>query len=254
MESYRVIIIDDEVLSRESIKDLLSEYTEWTIVGEGSNGRDAIRLIEETKPDLVFLDIEMPHLTGMEVINRLEFKPLIVLTTAYDNYAIKAFEENVIDYLLKPYTDKRFHKTLDRVKVKLKEYTSLKKFKKITHVLLDQDLAEIKFPRSFNALIGDTIHIIKEEDIIWVSASGNYVELHTHDKRYLCREKIAEMEGLLNPSVFTRINRSYIVRISEVMQLKKHHSGEYFVILKSNIELKLSRSYKEKVSLFLGRS
>lgn len=254
MTEYKVLIVDDEKLSRESIRLLLSGLPEWRVVGEATNGKEAKNKIHELQPDLVFLDIEMPHMTGIEVVNELhKHRPIVVFTTAYDNYAVKAFEESAIDYLLKPYTDERFYRTLDRVKSKMLESLSARKLETISRLLHTEVTGSIEAKKTFSASIGDTIFLIDESEILWVSASGNYAEIHTRNKKFFYRETISNLAVLLNPTQFVRINRSYIVRIDEVNHLKKLPSGEYLVILKNGTELKLSRSYRDRVDILLRR-
>jgi len=251
MSQYKVLIVDDEVLSRESIKLLLAGQEDWVVVGEAVNGRDALEQIDRHKPDVVFMDIEMPKMTGMEVLTELKSNPLIVFTTAYDTYAIKAFEQSAIDYLLKPYTDSRFFKTLDRVRESLEEREAIRKLETITQLLHDRSPRTDHLKSKFSVTIADTIHIVEEKEILWVQASGNYVEINTAEKKYIHRDTIAHLTEILHPESFARINRSIIVRIDQVKQLRKHHSGEYFVVLRNGVELKLSRSYKGQASLFL---
>lgn len=252
MHSKTVIIVDDEQLARDSIKVLLNKRQEWRIVAEANNGLEAIKLITQLKPDLLFLDINMPLVSGLEVISRLTYRPHIIFTTAYDVYAIKAFEENAIDYLLKPYSDNRFFDALSRVDTKIREKESTEKIESIFQ-LLRQGKARINEQKiAVNA--NNRIVLLDISSILWVNASGNYVELCTGKEKYLHYESMNNMEQMLRPPDFLRIHRSHIVRCNQIKALKKHTNGEYFVVLNNNVELKLSRSHKDKVSIITGNA
>lgn len=254
MRKYTVLIVDDEKLARDSIKVLLQAADEWEIVGEAIDGREAIQLIDQLKPDLIFLDIDMPLVKGMDVLKRLTHKPHTVFTTAYDSFAIKAFEENAVDYLLKPYTDSRFHKALARVKLKIQEQESAQKVESIIQLLHaegKQVTAEVK---KISIHVNDRILLLDVKEILWVSASGNYVELFTATTKYLHYESMGNMEQILNDPDFIRIHRSHLVRGSEIHSLRKHTNGEYFVMLKTNVELKVSRSNRDRVKKIIGRA
>lgn len=252
-KTHSVLIVDDEALARDSIKVLLSRNVDWQIIGEAKDGKEAIDLINQLKPDVIFLDINMPRVSGVDLLKRLIHKPYIIFTTAHDTFAIKAFEENAIDYLLKPYTDKRFYKALDRVKSKIEEHESLQKVEFISQLLQGQTGIAEKHDAKISVHVGDRIVLVSVSEILCVNASGNYVELVTQDGKYLHYDSMNNMENLLKEPVFLRIHRSHIVRQDYIKSLKKHTNGEFFVQLKNDQELKLSRSYKDKVEQILGK-
>jgi two-component system, LytTR family, response regulator len=250
---HTVIVVDDEELARRSIKVLLRGNDKWEIVGEARDGKEAIRLINQLKPELIFLDIDMPLVRGLEMLRRIEHEPYVVFITAHDSFAVEAFEENAVDYLLKPYTDKRFYRALDRVRAKIEERESLQKMESITQLLQGgQSRFAAKPRKKISVNSNDRIILVEVDEICWVSASGNYVELFTEGKKYLHYESMTNMEQLLPEPEFLRIHRSHIVRRDQIKSLKKHSNGEFFVVLRNDTQLKLSRSYRNKVETILG--
>ncbi|MEQ9593584.1 MAG: LytTR family transcriptional regulator DNA-binding domain-containing protein [Cyclobacteriaceae bacterium] len=251
MRKNTAIIIDDERLARDSIKTLLQDREDWSIAGEAGDGWEGMQLANTLRPNLIFLDIDMPRLDGVKMIKLLTYKPYVVFTTAYDKYAIQAFEENAVDYLLKPYTDKRFFEALDRVSTRIDEHRSLKKVETILS-LLDKDVAESTPQNKIAVQSNGKITLLDVGEILWVRAAGNYVELNTERERHLYYKSMSGIEELLDPKLFTRIHRSYIIRNDQVASLRKHSNGEYFVLLKNGNELKLSRTYKGQVKKIIG--
>lgn len=249
----KVIIADDEKLARESIKILLKPLADWLILAEASNGKEAVEMIDKLIPDLIFLDIDMPIIHGTEVLQRIKHKPHIIFTTAYDQYAIKAFDENAIDYLLKPYTDDRFYKALNKVNSKIEAEMMREKMQTILSVL--QNVTPNKSINSTTGKItiksGDKIYMADPSEINWISSAGNYVEFHLHDKSILQYDTISNIENKLDSSQFLRIHRSTIVNINCIKSMVKHQNGEYLIILKNGQKLKLSRSFKDAVQKIL---
>lgn len=250
-QKHKVVVIDDEKLARDSIRVLLSGHPDWVLAGEARDGREGLRLVREHAPDLIFLDVEMPRLNGLDVLAQLPQPPHVIFTTAHHQFAVKAFEENAVDYLLKPYTDQRFFQALARAKAKLEDRFTREKLESITQVLQGQAGLMARPGRRLPIQVGDQTVLVDIADILWVNASGNYVEIFTTGGRYLHYDSLRNMEKQLEGLDFLRIHRSHIVRRDQVKLLKRHQNGEYIVRLKNDVELKLSRSYKDQVEHLL---
>jgi two-component system LytT family response regulator len=250
----QTLIVDDEPLARERLRDLLQTHPEIEIIGECANGNDAVRVIKEQAPDLVFLDVEMPGMDGFGVIDSLEPSaiPAIIFVTAYDQYAVRAFEVYAVDYLLKPFDQERFEKALERAKKELTGSESAS----ISRRILDA-LEEIKNrPHHLERLVikmNGHVFFIKVEEIDWLEAEGNYVRLHAGKESYLLRDTITSLEKQLDPKVFVRVHRSAIVNIDRIKELQPWFHGEYRIVLREGVELTLSRNYKDKLHTALGR-
>lgn len=251
MDKTRVLIVDDEPLARERIKDLLKEETEFEIVGESRNGLEAIRMINKQSPDLVFLDVQMPELDGFGVLESVDVSniPHVIFVTAYDQYALRAFEVHALDYLLKPFDQKRFQVALQRAKTQLE----MKKNGEFTNRLKEL-LHDVKSePKYLDRLIIKSegrIFFIKADEVDWIEAAGNYVTLHVGQEGHLMRETMSGMEQRLNPEKFIRIHRSHIVNIERIKEIQPWFNGEYLIILKDETRLTLSRKYREKFKTF----
>ncbi|MBK7997110.1 MAG: response regulator transcription factor [Blastocatellia bacterium] len=238
----RVIIIDDELPARKKIRTFLADEVE--IIGEASNGLEAVNLIEQLQPDLIFLDIQMPGLTGFEVLQALDktIMPAVIFTTAYDEYAVKAFEVNALDYLLKPFDEERFQKALERVN---KQNSQNNQYQQLTNLLLQLK----KQPNYLQRLLIKTagkIVFIKTDEINWIEAEEKYVQIHVGKDKYLYRETMNALEQQLNSEIFARIHRSYIVRIDFIKELVPWSHGDYLLILQDKTELSLGRNYRDK--------
>jgi len=245
MEKIKTIVVDDEPLARKRLQNLLKEDDEIELLKLCRNGKEAIETILKYSPDLVFLDIQMPEIDGFEVIRRLNMQrmPIIIFVTAYDEYALDAFEVHALDYLLKPFDKKRFYKALNRAKDYLKNSTN--KFDSKLESLV-QELNPT--PSYLNRLMVKTsgrVFFVGADEIEWIEASGNYVQLHTGDKSYLIRETMSNMGKKLNPDKFYRIHRSTIVNIECVKELQSWFHGDYMVIMKNGEKLTMSRNYKD---------
>lgn len=246
----RAIIVDDEELARDVIKEFLINYPSIQVVGECDNGQDAILTIDSEKPDLVFLDIQMPELNGFEVLEHLDHIPVVVFSTAYDQYAIRAFEVNAVDYLLKPYSPERFAKAISRVEALMVDRSRSNR----------QILSLLKELRRINAstdrlLIKDShrIRVINTDDIDWLEAQGDYVGVHIGDKTHLVQQRLKDLRTRLNPEQFVRIHRSSIVNFDRIEEMQSLGDGRYKVILKDGTELVLSRSAAKNLSSKLIR-
>ena len=256
------LIVDDEPLARRNIRLLLKDDREIEIVGEAANGREALALIKEHSPDLIFLDIQMPELDGFGVLESIEAErlPAIVFVTAFDQYALKAFEFHALDYLLKPFDDARFEKALRQAKLQLSQ-RELKDLSQRLVALLDAhgrregNTGEpIPQPQYLSRLLIKSkgrVFFLKTDEIDYVQAEDYYVKLHVGRKGHLLRETMNEMEAKLDPATFLRIHRSTIVNIERIRELQQHFNGEYIVVLHDGSEHKLSRSRREQLQTLL---
>ena len=221
MDKIKTLIVDDEPLAREKIKNYLEfQEEEFEIVASCKNGSEAINAINEYKPDLIFLDIQMPEINGFDVLDNLEPPlPIIVFVTAYDEYALKAFEVHAVDYLLKPFDRKRFEKSLEQVKRNLRVKNSEdldRRFNQLLQAVQNQE----RYLRRIMVKNSGRVYFVDVDDIEWISASGNYVEIHSGGKTHLIRETMQNMDNNLDPAQFFRIHRSVIVNIDFVKELQ----------------------------------
>jgi len=258
MQKIRALIVDDEKPARRRLLDLLEKRAEVTVIGECSNGTDAVRTIREEQPDLLFLDIQMPMLSGFEVIHQigLERLPVTIFVTAFDNYALRAFEVNALDYLLKPYSDERFGtcltKALDFIRTHKREEMSTQLLSLLEQTQRDKFgsvPANGRQPQYVDRLlvkVAGRVIFLPTDEVTWIEAAGVYVQLHAGPRKYLHRCSLVELEKQLNPDRFVRIHRSTIVNTSSVKELYLQSHGDYTMILKDGTELKLSRSYRSK--------
>lgn len=256
-KKIRALIVDDEPLARRGIRRLLQSAPDIEIVGEAGNGQEAIAAVGKQKPDLVFLDIQMPLLDGFSVIEKISLAnlPEIVFVTAFDEYAIHAFEINALDYLLKPIDAERFGKCLERARGRIKNSKDEKLVDKISSLLQSLERAESNAEKNFLERIvvknAGRIFFIDTNEIIWISSEGNYVKIHTKNKAHLLRETMDGLENKLNPRQFLRLRRSTIVRIAEIKELHPLFNHEFAVILKDGTELVSSRRYRQNLNFLL---
>ncbi len=259
MTKIRTIIIDDEPLAREGIRMLLTSDSHFEIVGECTNGKEAITAIKKNKPDLIFLDVQMPEINGLGVLRALPANqlPLVVFVTAFDKFAIDAFDAHALDYVLKPVNPVRFAKTLARIRKRFSEQEVSQISQKLVDLLHSGKrdsigaTADTAYLNRFSIKTGDTIHFVDVVDVDWLEAEDYYVKLHVAKHSHLIRETLSNLEKQLDPAAFIRIHRSTIVNASRIKELKQHFRGEYFVILKDGTKLKLSRSYRNSVARIL---
>jgi two-component system, LytTR family, response regulator len=233
------LIIDDEELARELIKSYLKEFTFIEVVGECSNGFEGLKSINELKPDLVFLDIQMPKLTGFEMLELLDDKPFIIFTTAYNEFAIKAFESNAVDYLLKPFSLERFQSALNKVteRIKNNEKSEPVSEKLVAHVAESQETIERVVVKT-----GNKIHVITTDKIFYLESQDDYVMIYTESGKHLKHQTMKYFESHLDPSEFIRIHRGYLVRIPQIAQLEQFGKESYVLVLKSGTKLPVSKS------------
>jgi two-component system LytT family response regulator len=246
--------VDDEPLARERIRDILETDSEIEIIGECASGEEAIEAIERQTPDLVFLDVEMPGKDGFAVLEELgpERIPAIIFVTAYDQYAVRAFEVYALDYLLKPFDQERFEKALLRAKAHIQNEKSENITERILSALEEIKSKPVHLERLVIKMNGH-VFFVKTNDIDWLEAEGNYVRLHAGKESYLLRDTISALEGQLDPKRFVRVHRSAIVNVDRIQELQAWFHGEYRIILREGVQLTLSRSYREKLHELLGR-
>ena len=245
----RTVIVDDEDLARERIQALLEEQPDIEIVGVCADGTTAIETIDREHPDLVFLDVQMPGMDGFEVVENLdrEHVPAIVFVTAYDGHALRAFEINALDFLLKPFDQSRFEKALERARAQLsRDRNSLIDARLVS--LLEGLHEERKYPERLIVKSGGRVFFVRTEDIDWVEASGNYVKIHAKGEAHLIRESMKNMETKLDAKTFVRIHRSAIVNIDRIKELEPWFHGEYVVIMRDGTRLTASRVFSERLS------
>ena len=249
----RTLIVDDESLARERIREMLEADPEIEIVGDCTNGKEAIPAISKLKPDLIFLDVEMPGIDGFEVLTSLdpERMPAVIFVTAYDQYAVRAFEIYALDYLLKPFDRERFERSLRRAKEQLLN-TSESMNERILSALEQIKTRPVHLERLVIKMNGH-VFFIKAGEIDWLEAEGNYVRLHAGKESYLLRDTISALEAQLDPKQFLRVHRSAMVNIDRIQELQPWFHGEYRIILREGVVLTLSRSYREKLHELLGR-
>jgi len=242
---FRAIVIDDEPAARRLMRNLLREHSDVVeVIDEAGNGKDAIEKIEKLKPELIFLDIQMPDLTGFEVIEQLHDKPNIIFTTAYEQYAIKAFENFSIDYLLKPIKEERLQQSIEK----------LKRFGRLNQTInlngLQEIIKQFQSPKKATALpirTGDRINLIRYENISYVEAQDKYVCVYTIDGQKFLTDQSLTVLGDKLPSTFCRIHRSYIINKDKIKEMHKHFSGRYLFIMddKSATRLTSGRTYQD---------
>lgn len=253
--STRVLIADDEPLARERLRSLLANAPGMEVIGECADGPSAIAAIQQMKPDLVFLDVQMPGNTGFDVIEAIgpAKMPFVIFVTAYDKYALRAFDVHALDYLLKPFDRDRFDQALARARQQLDRQSGGELERRLLELVQDLKPAAQRLER-FVIKSGGRVFFVRAADIDWIEAAGNYVKLHVGTESHLFRETMNAIESQLDPDNFFRIHRSHIVNIERVKELQPWFNGEYVVFLKSGTRLTLSRGYREKLQDRIGRS
>ena len=234
----KTIIVEDEKLARDIVKDFLGNHDDFEILGEFDDGFGGLKAINEQKPDLVFLDIQMPKLTGFELLEVLEHHPAIIFTTAYDQYALKAFEHNAVDYLLKPYSQERFDEALVKARERVQaggDENSISKL--VEHKDRQEDSIHRVVVKSRSK-----INVIPVENIQYIEAQDDYVMIYTPESKHLKQKTMKYFESHLPGEDFVRIHRSYIVRISEIAQMQLYEKESYIVILKNGAKLPVSKT------------
>ncbi len=245
--TLRTLIVDDEPLARERVKRFLRDESDVEIIGECGNGNDAVSVIKAEKPDLVFLDIQMPEKTGFEVIRSLNSKslPTVIFVTAYDQYALQAFEVHALDYLLKPFTRDRIHRAVARAREHIEGKRQGGLDERLFALIADLK-QEKKYLERLVVKTTGRVFFLKTDEIDWIEAAGNYVKLHSGRESHMIRETMNGIEAKLDPDKFLRIHRSTVVHIDRIKELHPMFSGDYAVILRDGTELALSRNYRER--------
>ncbi|MBX5463000.1 MAG: response regulator [Steroidobacteraceae bacterium] len=265
----RTIIVDDEALSRRGLEIRLLATPDFEIVSQCANGREAITAITTHQPDLVFLDIQMPGMSGFDVLASLpeEALPMVVFVTAYDQYAIRAFEARAVDYLLKPVDDDRFAAALDRVRDRIQSRAAISQRDQLFNLIAEitgsgelvleellthgRKALEPKHADILPVRQGREIVRVPTASIEWIDAAGDYMCIHAGGHTHILRGTMKDLEQYLDPRLFQRVHRSTIVNLRRVKSLRAHMNGEYFLTLDGGHELKLSRTYRDKVEFFL---
>ena len=260
----QTLIVDDEPLARRGLELRLARHPDIQIVGEAGNGREAFHAISALRPDLMFLDVQMPGVDGFGLLRAVPVSmlPLTVFVTAFDQYALAAFAASALDYLLKPVEDARLDQAVERARAQLASRAANDHCEQLLRLLAtlsqtpDLRLADVLAgetpPRTGDKLAikdGQRILRVDMEAIQWIDAAGDYMCVHTAQDTHVLRGTMAELEQRLDPQRFQRVHRSAIVNLARVKEMRPHQNGEFFLVLDSGHELKLSRSYKDKVKL-----
>ena len=252
--SIQTLIVDDEPLARDRLRQLLQSDHEFQVSGECRNGAEAVEAIRKARPDLVFLDVQMPEVDGFGVIEAIGARnmPAVIFVTAYDKYALRAFDENALDYLLKPYDERRFQRAVQRVKDHLHRGSG-DVAQRMLAMLQDVSPERKAMDRLVIKSDGRVV-FLKTREVDYAEAAGNYLSLHVGKDTYLIRETMNAFEARLDPEKFLRIHRSTIVNIERIKEVQPWFKGEYVVTLRDGTELSLSRTYRDKLRQFLAQS
>lgn len=235
----KVIVVDDEAAGRKLITEYLAYYPDLILVGEANNGVDAVRLINEFKPELIFLDVQMPGMNGFEVLPHLEEIPQIIFSTAYDKFALQAFEVHAVDYLLKPYTLVRFRQAIERIR----DASSTNNIRPLAEKLV---MEQVRYPDRILVQSAKKLVTISTADIVWVEANGDYSKLYTLKENYLSSFGISTLETKLDPDKFIRVHRSSIININFIREVNKF-PGSYDVLMETGDKVVVSRGYMENL-------
>ena len=249
MKRIRALIVDDEPLARERVKRFLSSEPDIEVIGECTNGRETVEAVYTLKPNLIFLDIQIPELDGFQVIEEISAEqqlPAVIFITAYDRYALQAFDVHALDYLLKPYNRERFRRALERARAHLLNGKAAVVDERILSLLENLKTEPKRLERLMIRSQG-RVFFLRTHEIDWIEAEGNYLRLHVGKETHLLRETMSRLESKLDPDKFLRIHRSALVNIERIKELHPLFSGDYTVILHDGTQLTLSRSYHSKL-------
>jgi two-component system LytT family response regulator len=247
----RVLIVDDEPLARRGVRARLMAMPDVEITGEADSGMKAVSEIERLRPDVVLLDVQMPELDGFGVIDAIgvDRMPLTIFLTAYDAHAVKAFDANALDYLLKPIDDERFGLAIIRARTRLAEHATSSQSRQLAAALAGAAEQRIALRDGSRVLLFD------QQDIDWLGADGDYVRVHVKGRSYLVRHTMAAMEARLDPKQFARVHRSAIVNVSRVSEVRRRGDRDYVVVLRDGTKLKIGRAYRDSIAdVTLGRA
>jgi two-component system LytT family response regulator len=251
----RTLVVDDETLARERVLSLLQQEVDVEVVGECSDGGQAVTAIQAQSPDLVFLDVQMPGCDGFEVLKHIspDRMPTVIFVTAYDEYALRAFEVHALDYLLKPFGKDRFQDTLRHAREALEGRRAGDLGRRLLAMVHDIKQPEPQRVERLVVKSGGRVFFLRTDEIDWIEAAGNYVRLHLGPESHLFRETMNRMETRLDGRRFARIHRSRIVNTDRIKELQPWFNGDYVVILRDGTRLTLSRGYREKLQEKLGK-
>jgi two-component system LytT family response regulator len=265
----RALIVDDEELARRGLELRLDKFTDVEICGQSRNGREALDAVREQAPDVMFLDVQMPGMDGFEVLRRLAGSnmPVVIFVTAYDEFALKAFDANALDYLLKPINDERLAEAVERTRQALDEKSADAQRNKLLKLVceltgreltLESALQEVlggakSFPQRLAIRDGSETICIDVDNIDWIDAAGDYMCVHAAGNTHVLRGTMKHLEEVLDPDTFVRVHRSAIVNRHRVTSMRPHRNGEYFLQLGGDTELKLSRKYKKSIARLANR-
>ncbi|NLO52088.1 MAG: response regulator transcription factor [Bacteroidales bacterium] len=240
-KTVKAVVMDDEELARQVVKKYLAAHPEIAVVAECENGFSGLKAIQELKPQLVFLDIQMPKIDGFELLELLEEKPVIIFSTAHDEYAIKAFEYSAADYLLKPYSQRRFSEAVQRALQRLSANQATPGQDTLSQITEAAD----RLPHTLHRIVvkeGAQVHVIPVQDVIWIAAADDYVEIHTPTRRYLKQKPMNYFEQHLPEEQFVRVHRSAIVAVAQIKKIEPDTKDTYSLTLKDGREINVSRS------------
>jgi two-component system LytT family response regulator len=243
---YKVILIDDEPLARQLVKAFLKDYKEIEIIAECSDGFEGFKAIQDNKPDLIFLDIQMPKLNGFEMLELLDTAPAVIFTTAFDEYALKAFEAHAIDYLLKPITKERFDKAMQKWLAQAGNHQTTK-----VDELLQSNIYD-GYQHRIVVKDNGLIRIIGEQDIFYIEANDDYIKIVTKDGNYLKKSTLGHVEQSLDPQQFVRVHRSYLVPVSQLLRIEPYEKESHIALLKCGAKVTVSKSGMAKLKTLLG--
>ena len=253
----RALIVDDEPLARTGVQQLVEPLDDVTVAGEAADGPEAVRQIEAHDPDLVFLDVQMPEMDGLEVVQEVgvEDMPLTIFVTAYDQYALDAFEAHALDYLLKPIEEERFEEAMERARQQLQRVEADALSQQLRGVLREYTAEEERESiERFTIRSRDRIYFVDVDDVQWIESEGDYVALHDGEDAHLVRKTMKELEEELDPGRFLRVHRSYIVNADYIEELRPLDHGTYQLRMASGTPLKTSRGYSENVDALLDET
>ena len=247
-------IVDDEPLARRRIRNLLVEARDVEVVAECANGKEAIESLEASPPDLLFLDIQMPEVDGFDVLQAIGVGrvPVVIFVTAYDQFALRAFEAHALDYLLKPFDDERFEAALQRARERIRQQQGGDLDRRL-RALLEEVRGDHGYLRRLVVPTGHRSVFIRTEQIDWIEAERNYIRLHVGGRAYLLRENLSRIESALDPTTFCRIHRSTIVNVDRIQAVESVFRGEYLVVLHDGTKLPSGRSYRRNLHAIMGR-
>lgn len=255
----KILIVDDEPLARERIREMLKNEPQIEFITEAADGGEAVALIRSQKPDIVFLDIQMPNMDGFEVLEKLDAKragtiPAVVFVTAYDRHALRAFEFHAIDYLLKPFDRQRFAETFNLVKERIRQEADGEYRRRMFDFLEKINGDAPEYLEWLTVKKDERIKLLRADDVCWIEAQGNYVSLKFEDGAEMLRETMDKLEAQLNPRLFVRIHRSAIVNVNQIKELQVWARGEYRVLMRGGKIFTLSRGYRHRFDAFLKKN